>query len=133
MSRCLDPQILPFILLAAYDVTVLTVLICDSAFQRCLGSIIFQPLEMMVEELLAHTTPQDAALFQRMPIVESGVNSRPKYLVKQIVRIFKRVRVHAVWEGETVYNDVHLGSVEIVFNQLGDAARYAAVAAGYSG
>src|SRR5215469_3075987 len=62
-----------------------------------------------------------------MTIVEACVDTRPKYLPEQVTRIVEHVRVNAIVESETVYNDVYLFCFEVIADQAGDYSGNASV------
>jgi hypothetical protein len=83
--------------------------------------------EVPPEELPADSSAKGATVFERMAIVKTSVDARPKDLFEQVTRVVEGVRMNTIAEGQAVYNDVHLARPKVIPDQAGNYPRNAPV------
>jgi len=66
-------------------------------------------------------------------IVEASIDACPEHLFEQVIRVLERVRVDAVAERETIYNNANFACVEVVPDQARDRSSDATVCRGIFG
>src|SRR3984885_5539472 len=69
-------------------------------------------------DLSGHLLTQLATVDERVIEMESGIDTGPEHFVEEVTRIVKAMCVCAVLESQTVYDNMHFGSAEVVRNQV---------------
>src|SRR5579862_1755735 len=87
-------------------------------------------MEEVPHQLLGHRLSELTADLQRMMVVKSGVDARPKDLVDQVAGVFKGVIMHTVHKRLAVHQDVYTRGAEKAGDQRRHRPGYAAVCRG---